>query len=282
MMLWGIAAGTALCAMLACGLSYGWFATALGRYRRIYTDEAGMRLSEVFLFVDARQLWTANVLSCAVFAGLLYALTGSVVVGLAGGAAPIRVSHLLIAAVRRRRHARFDAQLPDTLQALAAGLRAGASVAGALRHIVDQSAPPLAQEFGLMLREQRLGLSFDAALGNLQARLPSEATGLLVSALRVAAHSGGNLAETLERIAAMLRARQLLRDRVLTLTAQGRLQAWVVGLLAPGMAVVLAYLDPVSMQPLWHTAVGWSVLSILVVLEVAGVCWIRRIVDIDI
>jgi len=281
-MLWGIAAGAALCAMLACSLSYGWFAAALTRYRRIYTDEAGMRLSEVFLFVDARQLWTANVLLCVVCAGLLYAITGSVVLALAGGAAPIRATHLLIASVRRRRQARFDAQLPDTLQALAAGLRAGASVAGALRHIVDQSAPPLAQEFGLMLREQRLGLSFDAALGNLQTRLPSEAMGLLVSALRVAAHSGGNLAETLERIAAMLRARQLLHDRVLTLTAQGRLQAWVVGLLAPGMAVVLAYLDPVSMQPLWHTALGWSVLLVLVVLEVVGVCWIRRIVDIDI
>nr|WP_256977571.1 type II secretion system F family protein [Bordetella genomosp. 10] len=282
MMVWAIAAGAALCAMLACSLSYGWFAAALARYRRIYTDEAGMRLSEVFLFVDARQLWTANVLLCAALAGLLYAVAGSVVLAVAGGAAPIRATHLLIASLRRRRHARFDAQLPDMLQALAAGLRAGASVPGALRHIVDQSEPPLAQEFGLMLREQRLGLSFDAALGNLQARLPSEATGLLVSALRVAAHSGGNLAETLDRIAAMLRARQQLRDRVLTLTAQGRLQAWVVGLLAPGMVVVLAYLDPVSMQPLWGTGFGLSVLLVLAALETVGVCWIRRIVDIDI
>ncbi|ALM83674.1 type II secretion system F family protein [Bordetella sp. N] len=281
-MTWLIAAGAALSAMLACSLSYGWFAAALTRYRRIYTDEAGLRLSEVFLFVDARQLWTANVLLCVMSAGLLYALTGSVVLALAGGIAPIRATHLLIGRLRRQRHARFDAQLPDTLQALAGGLRAGASVPAALRHIVEQSAPPLAQEFGLMLREQRLGLSFDAALGNLQARLPSEATGLLVSALRVASHSGGNLAETLERIGAMLRARQQLRARVQTLTAQGRLQAWVVGLLAPGMAVILACLDPASMQPLWHTALGWSVLAVVAVLEVVGVWWIRRIVDIDI
>ncbi|RXN93478.1 pilus assembly protein [Achromobacter aloeverae] len=281
-MLWAIAAGAALCVALACCLSYGWFAAALARYRRVYTDEAGMRLSEVFLFVDARQLWTANVLLCVTCAGLLYAVAGSLVLAAAGGVAPIRATHLLIAHLRRRRHARFDAQLPDTLLALAAGLRAGASVPGALRHVVDHSAPPLAQEFGLMLREQRLGLSFDAALGNLQARLPSEATGLLASALRIAAHSGGNLAETLDRIAALLRSRQQLRDRVLTLTAQGRLQAWVVGLLAPGMVAILAYLDPVSMQPLWRTTPGLSVLALLVALEVVGVWWIRRIVDIDI
>lgn len=281
-MIWTIAAAAALCVMSGCWLSYGWFAKAMARYRQVYTDEAGARLGEVFLFVDPRQLWLVNLAFCIAVAGAMYVFTQSLALAVIAGVLPSRASHFLIAGLRRRRQACFDTQLPDTLLALASGLRAGASVPGALRHIVDQCEPPLSQEFGLMLREQRLGISFDTALSNLHARMPTEAVGLVVSALRVTAHTGGNLSEALERIAAMLRARMQVQGRIHTLTAQGRLQAWIVGALAPMLTLVLDWLEPEAMSALWHTPAGWTVLAIVALLEMAGVVWIRRIVNIDI
>lgn len=281
-MIWLAAFGATCCVMLASWTAQGWLAGAWSRYRQVYTDEAGARLDEVFLFVDPRQLWVANLSFCSLAALAAYVLSGSGAIAVLAGAAPIRGAHALIALLRRRRQHRFDAQLPDMLLALGSSLRAGASLAGALRQLVEHCDPPLSQEFGLILREQRLGVPFDQALLNLQGRMPTEATGLVVSALRIAARTGGNLAEALERIAAVLAARLQLQGRIRTLTAQGRLQAWIVGALTPALAVVLTWLDPHAMAALWHTRAGWAALAVMALLETAGVLWIRRIVHIDI
>src|SRR5690606_18999795 len=184
--------------------------------------------------------------------------------------------------LRRRRQSRFDEQLPDLLLSLSGALRAGSSVQAALHHIVPQAPVPLSQEFGLVLREQRMGVPLEQALANLQERMPSEGTGLVVSSLSIALGNGGNLAETLERIAATLRARTQLRVRVAALTSQGRLQAWIMACLPLALALVLDHLDPQSMALLWHTPAGWAVLAVVAVLELAGIALIRRIVDIQV
>jgi tight adherence protein B len=281
-MIWVAAIAATFCVMVACWGAYGWLAAALSRYRQVYTDAAGARLGEVFLFVDARQLWLVNLAGCAAIAAIAYAATASVPAALIAGLLPVRLPHILIALLRRRRQYRFDAQLPDMLLALGSSLRAGASLQSALRQLVEQCEAPLSQEFGLMLREQRVGLSFDATLLNLQSRMPTEATGLVVAALRVASHTGGNLAEALERIAAVLLTRLQLQGRIRALTAQGRLQGWIVGALAPLLAATLTWLDPASMAALWHTPAGWTALGVMALLEAAGVVWIRRIVNIDV
>jgi tight adherence protein B len=274
--------GVAGAVILACVLAYGSFAPIFSRYKQLYTQAAGHQLGEVFLFLNPRQLWTATLMGCGAMAVLAYVVTASVMVAVIMGILPIRLPNFLMASLRRRRQRRFDNQLPDMLLALAASLRAGVSLPGALRQIVEQCEAPLSQEFGLMLREQRLGLSFEAALVNLQTRIATEAIGVVVAALRIALRTGGNLSETLESIAQVLLGRLQLLSRIQTLTAQGRLQAWVVGALAPLLAAVLTVLAPASMAMLWSTPVGWSALGLIVGLETAGILWIRRIVNIAI
>jgi tight adherence protein B len=281
-MIWVVVAGAAVCAMMACGLFYGWVAQAAAHYRRVYLEEADVRLAEAFLFIDARQLWIMNLLLCAVAASAVYVFSASMVLGAIAAAATTRVPRGLMATLRRRRQARFDAQLPDMLLALGGSLRAGVGLPSALRQVVQASDPPLAQEFALMLRQQRLGLPFSAALEQLHARVSSEASALVVSALTISAQTGGNLSEALERISATLRTRLQLQGRIRALTAQGRLQAWVVGALPAVLLMVLHRLDPEAMSLLWRTTAGWAALGAVLVLEAAGIAWIRRIVDIDV
>ena len=275
-------ASSMLCAGLLVWRMVAWFGPALRRYRQVYTEEAGAKLSEVFLFIDPAQLWVVA-MACAVLLGsLVFAVSGSgLSAALAAGLAS-QAPKQLLERLRSKRVSGFEQQLPAALLALAGALRAGISVATALRHIVEQASGPLAQEFGLMLREQRLGVSFDTALGRIHERIPSEAMALLVAALRVASQTGGNLAEALESIAETLRARLQLQARIRALTAQGRLQAWIVGFLPLFLALVLDRLEPESMALLWHTPLGWAVLAVVLVLETAGVLMIRRIVNIDI
>jgi tight adherence protein B len=165
---------------------------------------------------------------------------------------------------------------------LAGALRAGAGVQSALRHIVPQSPAPLAQEFGLMLREQRMGVSFEHALAALYRRMPTEGAALVVSCLTIAAQSGGSLAETLDGIADALRARLHLLGRIQALTSQGRMQAWVMAGLPFALALALSYLDPESMSALWGSPLGWAVLAVVGMLEFMGILFIRRIVNIDV
>lgn len=281
-MIW-LAAGAAMISVLLLAWRVqSWFAPALRRYREVYTQEAGLRLSEVFLFIDPAQLWAGAVACAALAATLAFAATGSGLVSAMAAALASRLPRALVNALRRRRARRFEQQLPMALLMLAAALRAGVALTTGLRHVVEQSGAPLAQEFGLMLREQRMGVPWDSALENLRNRMPADSTALVVAAMRIAAQTGGNLAEALESIAQTLRARLQLQAKLLALTSQGRLQAWIVGSLPLLLLAVLDRLEPEVMGLLWHTPMGWGVLAIVAVLETTGMLLIRRIVRIDI
>lgn len=259
-----------------------WLGVVYVHYQQAFQKQASKRLDEFFLFVDPAQLWLANLAICLLLMAVVYGLTGGLVMTVVSGASGLLLPQYVIGRLRRRRLQRFDEQLPEMLQALAGALRAGAGIQSALRHIVAQSPAPLSQEFGLMLRQQRMGISFEQALADLYRRMPFEGTGLVVSALTIAAQSGGNLAETLESIAATLRARLRLLSRVQALTSQGRMQAWIMAGLPPVLAVVLHYLDPDAMAALWETPAGWAVLLTVAVMEGIGIWLIRRIVAIQI
>jgi tight adherence protein B len=133
-----------------------------------------------------------------------------------------------------------------------------------------------------MQHEQRLGVSLDDALNNLAHRVPTASVKLMVSAMRIASETGGGLAETLERTAATLRAQHAMELKIRALTAQGKLQAWVVGLLPVFLLWVLSRMEPEAMSMLWSTQTGLAVLAAVVLLEFFGVWLIRRIVTIDV
>lgn len=278
--IWVISLCVATTAALVAWVVLAWIPHAIARYEATFTRTARMELSEFFLFIDPAQLWVANIALCALAGMLALVLTHSVVITLVTLGCCVGVPRRWVAWLRRRRRDRFDTQLPDALLALASALRAGAGTASALRHVVAEAPAPLAQEFGLMLREQRLGVALDAALSNLAQRMPSEATALSVSAMRIAAETGGNLAEALERIAAMVRARLHMEGRIDAMTAQGRMQAWVMGALPVLLAWILARLEPEAMSQLWQTPMGWATMSVLFAMEAAGIWMIRRIVQI--
>ena len=265
-----------------CWLLQIWFGKVYTNYRQAFKQQASDRLGEFFLFVDPGQIWMSTMGLCVVIMVLVYVATEGLVLAFLSGLFCLLVPQYLIRRFRKKRLQRFDEQLPELLQALAGALRAGAGLQSALRHIVAQSAPPLSQEFGLMLRQQRMGMSFEQALADLYRRMPFEGLGLVVSALTIAAQSGGNLAEILESIAATLRARLRLLGRIQALTSQGRLQAWIMAALPLVLAVAFHFLDPDTMRALWETPAGWSIVAAIVVMEGVGIMFIRKIVAIQV
>lgn len=275
-----------LIAALAAGL-VAWIAVEYGmsgveRYRARFTERARFQVQEFFLIIDPRTLFAANIAAMCFGALCVWLVTGSLVVALPVFFALALMPRLLYARLRRQRLRKFDEQLPDALMMLSGAMRAGAGLSTALGQLVLEAPAPLGQEFSLLLREQRLGLTMEQSLSGLARRVPTQTTTLVVSAMRIASDTGGGLAETLERTAHTIRSRLQMEAKIAALTAQGKLQAWVVGLLPVGLALILSQMEPEAMALLWTTTVGWLTMAVLVFLELMGVVVIRKIVAIDV
>lgn len=276
----------ALVAALAAGL-LAWIAAEYGmsgveRYRASFTERARFQVQEFFLFIDPRTLFAANLTAMCFGALVAWLVTGSLVIALPVFFALALLPRFLYARMRRTRLRKFDEQLPDALMMLSGAMRAGAGLSTALGQLVQEAPAPLGQEFSLLLREQRLGLTMEQSLNGLSRRVPTQTATLVVSAMRIANDTGGGLAETLERTAHTIRSRLQMEAKIGALTAQGKLQAWVVGLLPVGLGLILSQMEPEAMRLLWTTTVGWLTLIVLVVLELMGVYVIRKIVAIDV
>jgi len=254
----------------------------LQRYRAMYSSTAEAGFGEVFLFISAQQIWQISMLGCVIVWAVAAGTTGSLYIATFSAALFLRLPRWLIGRLRARRLRTLESQLPEALRTMAGGLRSGASLAVVIRHMTVHVDVPLNQELELIQREQRVGVTFVDAMQHMEQRLKSESVSLLCASLRVAAHTGGNLSETLDSVAHTIQRRTQMSERVRTLTAQGRLQAVIVGALPPVLLIALSVVSPQDMAPFWYTHEGWAVLAALAVMETAGFLMIWRIVDVEI
>ena len=254
----------------------------LQAWRERFTRETGFHLRELFLFIDPARLYVLNLALTVLCALAAWLLSASLLMALVTAIVLALTPRGVLRWLRKRRVEHIEQQLPDALQMLAGTARAGLSLPAAIRQVSAELTPPLQQELLLVQHEQRLGVSLDDALENLARRVPAQPVKLMVSAMRIANETGGGLAETLERTATTLRSQHAMELKILALTAQGKLQAWVVGLLPVFLLWVLNRMEPAAMSQLWTTQLGWGVLAAVLVMEFIGVLLIRRIVAIDI
>lgn len=252
------------------------------RHRDQFEAAVGRSLRDAFLFVDPASLRRLNLLLAIVCSACAFAVSGSAVmaavVAIGSGALP----RVFISRLRRRHVEAFRRQMPDLLMMISGSLRAGNGLSQAIAGVVAGIGSPARQEIGLVLREQRLGASLADSLAGLQRRLRMEETMLFACALRIGTESGGNLADALETLADSTRRKLILEDKLSALTAQGRLQAWVMGLLPAGIAILLSVFDPDSMRPLVSDWRGWLVCAGVAAMQLAGFLMIRRLVAIEI
>jgi tight adherence protein B len=272
----------ALCAALLTWLVIDIGTGSMADYRASFTERARFQIREFFLFIDPKKLFAAHLMLMGLGGAATWMLTGSVIVSIPAFIVLAFAPRAIYAWMRQRRLRKFDEQLPDALMMLAGGMRAGVGFSSAIQQLVAETPAPLGQEFTLVLREQRLGVTLDQSLNNLVRRVPTQAATLIVSAMRIASSTGGGLAETLERTSHTIRSRLQMEGKIDALTAQGKLQAWVVGLLPMLMMAVLDKMEPQAMSHLWNTRLGWGVLAVIAFLEIMGVYVIRRIVAIDV
>jgi len=275
-----VAAGA--CVGLACVATVHLLRQGGARWRERFGVEMGAGLRQSFVYLDIGRLFRLNVAVVCALGLVVFWLTDEplsmlAVAGIAGA-----LPGAALAWLRARRIARLRAQLPDAVMLVAGALRAGSSLPQAIAQTARELPSPAGREFDLVVREQRLGVGLDTAMSNLERRAPLEEVTLFAAAVRIAQESGGNLAETLERLAETLRRKAAVEGKIDALTAQGRLQGWVMAALPVAVGAALIVIEPQAMRPLWVTWQGWAVCGGIAVLLGLGLHVIRRIVDIDV
>ncbi|WP_321961865.1 type II secretion system F family protein [Paraburkholderia sp. J7] len=181
---------------------------------------------------------------------------------------------------RARRLLQFVRQLPEVCDMLVRALRSGHAFSGAIDLVGTQFAEPAGGEFRITFDEINYGASLGDALTGLANRMPVADLRYLVIAVLIQRETGGNLAELLEGIASLVRERFRLFDKVRVLAAEGKLSAWVLGLLPFGSAALIHVTNPTFLATLWTDPAGVMLLQIAAFDMVFGALWIRRIVRI--
>jgi tight adherence protein B len=187
--------------------------------------------------------------------------------------------------VMRDRKSRFDKieeQLPDAIDIVKRALRAGHPFASALKLVADDMDKPIAGEFALTFSDINYGNDLRRAMLGLLARVPSVTMMALVTAILVQKETGGNLAEILEQIAKVVRSRFRFYRRVRTLSAEGRLSAWILVLIPLVLFAVMWFLTPDYLPVLLKEPLGRKLLMVSGGLTVIGVLWVRRIIRIEV
>ncbi len=277
--------------MLAYGLLLA-FREGMEQYSSTYSQDTARQFEDLFLFIPAKRIADlARLAAVGVFV-LFYMLFGDlatragIVRGLVfaavGAVLALNAPRILLAILRRRRIARFNIQLVDSLVGMSSALKAGFSILQAFETIVKQNLNPISQEFSLFLQQVRVGVKFEDALHNMEERVGSEDLLLMNQSIEIARMTGGNLTEVFEKIASTIRERMRIQQRIRSLTAQGRLQGIVVGSMPVALLFLMTMVDAKMMMAFFASKVGIGLIVMAGVLVLGGALIIRKIVDIKI
>jgi tight adherence protein B len=227
------------------------------------------------------QIVLLTLLSTAFAMSMLYVLLGTFGALLALLLTPV-VARLIIQNKLNRKRRAFADQLPDSLEILAAALRAGHSLVAALSAVVEGAPEPSSSEFRRVVAEEQLGVPLEDALKTVVERMDNGDLDQVALVARLQRETGASAAEVIDRVIETVRARADLRRLVRTLTTQGRLSRWVLTCLPVALAFVLPLISPGWMDPLLHKGSGQALLVLAALMVAAGSFVIGRIVNIKV
>ena len=205
----------------------------------------------------------------------------SLLLTLLGAAVGLAFPFVRLLQVRKERMQKFEEQLPDAIDSMKRAVRAGHPFSAALKLVSEDLDEPVAREFALTFADINYGNDLRRAMLGLLQRMPSVAVMALVTSVLVQKETGGNLAEILEQSSSVIRARFRFQRRVLTLSAEGRLSAWILAMVPFVLFVVISVTTPDYLPVLLDDPTGRKLVAFGFTMGVIGLFWIRRIIRVS-
>jgi tight adherence protein B len=229
----------------------------------------------------ARFLVISMGLALALGLGILV-LTLQWLAGIVAAAFGAMLPYLIFRQKRKKRFYRFEEQLPEAIDMLGRAIRAGHPLSSGLKMVAEEATEPVASEFRRTHEEHRFGLAFEDAMLAMADRVRIVDVRILVTAILIQREVGGNLAEVLDNLASVIRARFTIRRQLRVYTAQGRFSGYVLAVLPIAVGAAVYSLNPPYIMLLFTDPLGKLLVLTAVIFQLIGFLWIRKIVNIEI
>jgi tight adherence protein B len=191
------------------------------------------------------------------------------------------IPYLLLKFAAARRVRQFEDQFPQAIDLMASALRAGHALTTGISMVSDEVADPMGAEFRLLYDHQNYGMPLPDALKAFGKRVPLLDARFFITAVLTQREAGGNLAEVLDNLSALIRERSRVKRQVRVASAHGRITGWVLSMMPPALALLLVIIAPAHMKEFAHDPLGVRMIIAAVVLELIGIMSIRRIINVE-
>lgn len=266
-------------------LAYELIPLILARYSQLQSkrmEKASKELHQMFIFTEKHRLLPMFTITPLALGTLGFIIAHNPLGALIGTGLGLLLPRLWIKSVGRKRQSDFGKQMVDALMLLSSSLRAGMSLPQAFEVLTEEMPAPISDEFALVVKENKMGVTLEDCLAHLKQRMPLDDLELLTTAISISRETGGDLTEIFTNLVHTIREKRKLDDRVRVLTVQGRLQGAIMGLLPIAFGVFIYFINPNNFDIMLNDRFGQMLLVWAVISEVIGVILIRRLSRVDI
>lgn len=254
----------------------------VGEWHKARLDKITPKLEGMFLDVPLKRLILLDVLSpllCGL-TGFLFTRTlwGTLAATAGGLFVPLAVVKYLEAARRQK----FAAQLVDGLMILSSSLKAGLSLTQAFETLVEEMPAPISQEFSLLVRQMRMGVSIDEAMSMLKKRMRVDELDMVITAMLVSKETGGDLTVTFSKVIYTIQERNKLLGRVKALCVQAKMQGVIMSILPVVFGLFVYKVNPGFFDIFFKDKFGRMLLAYAAVSEILGVIFIAKLSRVDV
>jgi tight adherence protein B len=211
-----------------------------------------------------------------VLAGAALLLLQSGILAAVGAVLGLVVPNVILRTRNRMRKQKFEHQILDAIMILSSSLKGGLSLLQALEVLVEEMPVPMNQEIGLVVRENRMGVSLEESLRHLDKRVDSDDLRLVINSILVARETGGDLTKVLSRLSTTIRDNRKLKESIRTLTLQGRMQGIIMSVLPFLFIWWVVSFNRQHFDIMLQSDTGRMLLFVAIALQVIGMILIRK------
>jgi tight adherence protein B len=230
----------------------------------------------------ARYFVSSALLGLLVFLFIL-TLTGSMIVGwLAAFTGAVGLPYWMLGYMKKRRINRFIVELPNAMDVIVRGIRAGLPLGDCIREIASSASEPLRTEFRLVTEAQTMGVPLGDSLDRMAERVPVPEATFFATVITIQTKAGGNLSEAISNLSKVLRERRKMQGKIMAMSMEAKASAAIIAAL-PFIVALMTYLSsPTYIELLWLTITGRIVLGLCAFWMLTGVAVMKKMISFDI
>jgi tight adherence protein B len=238
------------------------------------------KLKQAGINASVMQFWLASAGFGVVAAIVCFFLRLNPFVALGLGlAAGLGLPQWVLGFLGKRRTNKFTATFSDAMDIIVRGIKSGLPVHDCLKIIGRETAQPLAGEFSRLVENIGMGVSLDQALEKLHEHMPTAEVRFFSIVMSIQQKTGGNLAEALNNLSTVLRARKLMKEKVKALASEATTSAFIIGCLPPGVILLITIWTPSYMAPMFSDHRGWLMLGGSAIWMALGIFVMARMIN---